>query len=641
VAKRTARPFRNNAPSLGYLPGIDGLRAVSVLAVLAFHHYFIGGHEQGLAPGGFLGVEVFFVVSGYLITSLLLAERRKTGRVSLQRFWLRRARRLLPALFALLAVIILYALLFLPDSINNLKSNTVAALTYTSNWWLVISHQSYASEAGRPGLLKHLWSLAIEEQFYLLWPPLLLLGLRKLGRIRMLRTMLGVALASTALMALLVRGSINAAYYSTETRLSGLLLGSMMAFFFAPYQIRRAPGRGARYALDLAGLVGLVVLIWSFHVFTFPSLPTSNVSVFYGGFLLVDVATLFVIAAVVHPRSDVGPLLGCQPLRWIGLRSYGLYLWHYPIFCVTRPGLDIPLHGWPLLTVRLVASFGAAELSYRYVETPIRSGAIGRYLARQRTERGVVRRRVERRGILTVIGLAAVAIILGGSLAAAQGEQPNIPGFNPRAHAGDRGNVADKRTIERLRAQTTTTSTTRSIGATGATGTPTTKHPVTPTTKNALAEEVLALGDSVMLGAQQSLEREIPGMYVDAKVSRQFWDATVVLEEYKKAGLLPPTIVIHMGTNGAFSDAQFDQLMATIGTRQVFFVNAREPRTWEKEVNDRLAADVPKYKNAHLLDWHAWGGSHLDWFTSDGIHLTGAGAMGYADFIHAHLLAGE
>jgi len=450
--------------------------------------------------------------------------------------------------------------------------------------------------------------------------------------------MLAVALASSVLMAYLASGSINAAYYSTPARLSGLLLGSMMAFSFAPYQIRRAPGRGARFALDLAGVVGLAVLIWSFHTFTFPALPTSDASVFYGGFLLVDVATLLVIAAVVHPRSDVGPLLGCPPLRWIGLRSYGLYLWHYPIFCVTRPGLDVPLHGWPLLTLRLVLSFGAADLSYRYVEAPIRAGAIGRYLARLRTERGVVRRRVERRGILTVIGLAAVAIILGGSLAAAQGEQPNIPGFNPGARGAERGNKADTKTIERLRSQITTTTTTR---ATGATGTSTTKHPGTPTTKNALADEVLALGDSVMLGAQQSLERDIPGMYVDAKVSRQFWDATVVLEEYKKAGLLPPTIVIHMGTNGAFNDAQFDQLMATIGTRKVFFVNAREPRTWEKEVNDRLAADVPKYKNAVLLDWHAWGGSHLDWFTSDGIHLTGAGAMGYAEFIQRHLVAGK
>jgi hypothetical protein len=164
---------------------------------------------------------------------------------------------------------------------------------------------------------------------------------------------------------------------------------------------------------------------------------------------------------------------------------------------------------------------------------------------------------------------------------------------------------------------------------------------VTTPPTNALANEVLALGDSVMLGAEQSLESEIPNMYVDAKVSRQFWDATVVLAEYKKAGLLPPTIVIHMGTNGAFSDAQFDDLMHTVGPRQVFFITAREPRVWEAEVNARLAADVPKYKNAHLLDWHKFSGTQTSWFVSDGIHLSGTGAKWYAEFIHRHLEAGR
>ena len=158
---------------------------------------------------------------------------------------------------------------------------------------------------------------------------------------------------------------------------------------------------------------------------------------------------------------------------------------------------------------------------------------------------------------------------------------------------------------------------------------------------SALAGEVLALGDSVMLGAEQSLETEIPNMYVDAKVSRQFWDATVVIQEYQKAGLLPPRIVIHMGTNGAFSDAQFDQVMGAAGGRQVFFINAREPRTWETEVNMRLAADVKKYKNAHLLDWHKFSGPHGDWFVADGIHLSGLGARAYANFIEAHLQAGK
>jgi peptidoglycan/LPS O-acetylase OafA/YrhL len=635
------------ASSLGYLPGLDGLRAISVLAVLAFHHYFIGGHEPGYAPGGFLGVEVFFVVSGYLITALLLAERRKSGSISLKRFWFRRARRLLPALFVMLSVVVLYALIFLPDSINRLKSDTIAALTYTSNWWLVISHQSYAAEAGRPALLKHLWSLAIEEQFYLLWPPLLILGLRKLGRRRLLGTMIGVALASTVLMAIVVTGSINAAYYSLDTRLSGLLLGSAMAFFFAPYQIRGRPGRGVRVAMDVSGALGLFVLLWCFHHFTYPFLSSGNLSVFRGGFLLVDVATLLVIAAVVHPRSDVGPILGCAPLRWIGVRSYSLYLWHYPIFCVTRPGLDVPLHGWPLAAFRLVLSFGAADLSYRYIETPVRGGAIGRYLDQMRAEHGARRAKLLRGAILSVATVLILVVGLGASLAARTGTVETIPGAGDAAATG-KGNAPNAETIQHIAKQHNTTTTTRTTPTKGGKpgkhhGTSTTlpgnKGPTTPTT-HPLPPQTLAVGDSVMLGAKDSLERDIPGIGVDAVVSRQFWDATAVLQAYANVHLLPNTIVVHMGTNGAFSDEQFDQMMQVIGPRTVFFVNDREPRTWETDNNNRLAADVRKYPNAHLIDWHDLANQHGDWFVSDGIHLTGAGAQGYASLILEHLRAG-
>ena len=159
---------------------------------------------------------------------------------------------------------------------------------------------------------------------------------------------------------------------------------------------------------------------------------------------------------------------------------------------------------------------------------------------------------------------------------------------------------------------------------------------------HALSQEILAVGDSVMLGAEQSLQHDIPGIFVDAKVSRQFWDATVVLQAYENEHLLPPTIVVHMGTNGAFSDAQFDQMMSVVGpNRKIFFVNAREPRPWETLVNQRLATDVGHFKNAHLIDWHDYGGPHADWFVNDGIHLTGAGAHGYAELILAHLLAGR
>jgi peptidoglycan/LPS O-acetylase OafA/YrhL len=637
---------------------LDGLRAISVLAVMAFHHYFIGGHEEGFAPGGFLGVEVFFVVSGYLITSLLLAERRDTAGVSLPRFWLRRARRLLPALFAMVGVVILYAILFLPDSINRLRPDTIGALTYTSNWWLIVSHQSYIAEAGRPALLKHLWSLAIEEQFYLIWPPLLLLGLRTVGRRRLLQLMMLVALASTLLMAIVAQGSINQAYYSTSTRLSGLVLGSVMAFFFAPYQIRGRPGRGVRFVLDVAGLAGMVVLFWCFAHFSFPVAKGTGLDVFRGGFLLVDVATLFVIAAVVHPRSDIGPILGIQPLRWIGLRSYSIYLWHYPIFCITRPGLDVPFHGWPLAAFRLLLTFGAAELSYRFVEVPIRNGAIGRYIARLRTSSGRPKQRIARRGAVIALATVLVVFALGAGLANAQGETPHIPGIDEAAHRGDKGNSASAQTLQNIRNHTSTTTTTRPThatgptgpsGATGATGSTGPKVPTGPTggsttttaPTNPLEQATLAIGDSVMLGADESLHQAIPGIFVDAVVSRQFWDAISVVQAYKNEGLLPGTIVIHLGTNGAFRDDQFEQIMSEIGPdRRVFFVNAHEPRPWESEVNSRLLVDVKRYPNAHLVDWNVASRNHNNWFVQDGFHLSGIGAQQYADLIRKHIEQG-
>ncbi len=319
----------------------------------------------------------------------------------------------MPALFTLLAVVVAYSLLFLPDAIGTLRSDTLAALTYTSNWWQMIAHRSYIAEAGRPELLKHLWSLAIEEQYYLAWPFLLMLGLRKLGRRRMLATMLGTALMSTLLLALLANGGVDSAYYPTYTRLSGLLLGSAFAFSFAPYRIRGQPGRGARVALDIAGAAGLLALLGSFGLlhffgingFTFPTSSSDNLAVFRGGFLFVDVATLLVIAAAVHPVSDIGRALGWKPLQWIGLRSYSLYLWHYPIFCITRPGLDIHrvglgflsfrYEGWPVFVIRLALSFAAAELSFRLVETPIRKGAIGRYREIVREAAGKRRQRLD------------------------------------------------------------------------------------------------------------------------------------------------------------------------------------------------------------------------------------------------------
>ena len=398
---------------LRYIRGIDGLRAISVLAVLVYHHYVVGGSSPGWLPGGFYGVEVFFVLSGYLITSLLLDERTRTGTIALKEFWFRRARRLLPALFLMLAVVVLFSLVFLRDNaISELKSDAVAALTYTSNWWQIIANRSYFETAGRPELLRHLWSLAIEEQFYLFWPLVLAVALKKLGRDRAPWAMVGVGLLSAGAMALLYTIGVKDSnlYYATPTRLSGLLLGSALAFWWTPRHVRGTTGKYARVMLDVAGVVGLYLLWWSFR-----GTHDYDAIAFRGGFLIVDVATLLIIAAVVHPRGDWNKILGIPLLVWIGLRSYGIYLWHFPIFAVTRTadiedtfGFSPP--GWLWFAIRLGLTLVIAALSYKYVEVPIRSGAIKRYMEQLRAARGPGKRRLATRGV-AVAGLIALLAI--------------------------------------------------------------------------------------------------------------------------------------------------------------------------------------------------------------------------------------
>ena len=643
-----------------YLPGLDGVRAISVLAVMVFHHYVIGGSEPGWAPGGFLGVEVFFVVSGYLITALLLTERRETGVIGLRQFYVRRARRLLPALYVLLAVVVAYALLFLPDAISALKGDVVAALTYTSNWWQIIQDRSYFAEAGRPALLKHLWSLAIEEQFYIVWPAALMFGLRRFGRHRTLIATVAIAFSSYVLMILVVHfggaNSIDHAYYGTYTRMGGLLLGAAFAFVFAPYRIRGLPGHGARIALDAAGVLGMVFLLATFGVlkpfigfngFTFPASQDEALSVFHFGFFFVDVATLLVIAAVVHPASDLGRILGCKPLVWVGKRSYGLYLWHYPIMCITRPGLDFDgffhLRGWPVFVIRTGLSFLAAELSYRFVETPIRQGAFARYRERLSDTHGEPKQRLVRRGAVIGGALLVGAAMLGTGLAAAEPQKTE-----QAAGATDDGSKMDPCIAAQLQnkpapagcATTTTavaTATTMTPTTTKATGVTTpgkgTKPVTTTTVKPSKGGGVLAIGDSVMLGAASTMRNVVPGITVDAIVSRQPGHGAEIMNAYKNVMALPDNVVVHLGTNGRLTPDMFDAMMGAAAGRQVYWLTTRVPRTWEAESNASIRDGVPRYKNAHLLDWKEYAGCHEDWFVNDGFHLRTPGQTAYSYFI--------
>ncbi len=533
VATRTDAPTK-----LGYQPALDGLRALSVMAVILYHA------DVSWMPGGFLGVEVFFVVSGFLITSLLLEERARNGVVDLRHFWIRRARRLLPALYLLLAVVSAASILVYHDAAGRLGGDVLAAIAYVYNWWQIFLDQSYFAQAGRPPLLQHLWSLAVEEQFYLIFPPIFALCLVKFGHLRVRWVVVGTGLASAALMALLYKEGEDTSfiYYATFTRLSGLLLGAFLAMVWTPWRSRTRAAPQAGPVLDVVGAVGLVVIAWfMLRVNAFDPF------IYRGGFLLLDIVCIAVIAVLVHPAARLSNVLSWAPLVWVGLRSYALYLWHWPIFMVTRPGLDVPLTGFPLFVFRMVLTFGAAELSYRYVETPMRQGALGRWYHDLRSSDGVRRSALARRATAVGATFSVLVLLIGVGLyrtatspdrqeleLAAMGDATAELAGVPTAEQGD-----DPSAPVTTEPTTTTTTTTTSARRRRRAAAPPPTTDDGGTSDPVGQTDAVAVGDSVMLGAQSAMTAAMPGIRVDAKVGRQFNSVSDVVGWYASEGLMP------------------------------------------------------------------------------------------------------
>lgn len=715
----------DTAPRLGYMGALDGLRALAVLAVLLYHADVLW------LPGGYLGVEIFFVVSGYLITSLLLTEQRSHNKINFKQFWVRRARRLLPALFALLIAVMTYAVFFLPEEVASLRGDVLAAFTYVTNWYLIAAQSSYFEVAGRPSLLRHLWSLAVEEQFYLAWPLVFALVLTRIRtRGAMLLLMLG-ATASALWMGFQYQPDSDPSriYYGTDTRAAGLLIGAALAFVWMP-KAGENKSRVGRWLLEIVGVAAFAGL-----VYVGLTMSEFDPFLYQGGMLLVGAATAFIIAAVVSPASPLfGPVLSFGVLRWIGLRSYSLYLWHWPVFMVTRPQLDTTLEGTPLLFVRFAITFALAEISYRIIETPIRHGALGRAWDAWNNAQGV--RRV---GLgFAWMGIVAVVVVgaflLGSAVVQAQpvaepdyvltlpedeillvvseptaeegsavvqeaesvSSEPSdmtsislilpaevipvapiqaapkpvqdswvqlarstraplinslqaemtalrknriengprvariTPPCNEKCQARaellelKQGVIRPARTVLRPAARKVSPPPTR---------TPTTVRTAIPITPPENAE-VLALGDSVMLGASNYLRKNIFAIDVDAKMGRQVSAALKILQARLDAKLIPSVVIVHLGNNGTFTAKQFDEMMTLLrDVRHVIFLTNKVPRKWQEPNNHALAEGVEKYANATLVDWNGTSATHPEWFWKDGIHLNPDGARVYANLI--------
>ena len=616
-------------PIVPYVPGLDGLRALAVIAVIVYH-----ANKQWLG-GGFLGVEVFFVISGYLITLLLVAERERTGTVSFGQFWFRRARRLLPALFTMLIALITYVAFFNRDYLGTLRGDVVAGVSYVANWFQIWTGSSYTSSA-EFAPLRHLWSLAVEEQFYIVWPVIMFVLLRRV-RGRAIAIFGGVFLLaaiaiSVYVAALYVPGNLSDAsqtmslfgrevqrtdylYLGTLSRSSGLLLGAALATMWQPWAIRRGTAGKNANALDLAGVVSLVALavmcVRFKDVVLVQDVGSQGYDLLYqGGFALVGVATLVAIATVTHPRSRLGRyVLGSAILVWIGRRSYGLYLYHWVIFQIYRQ--DTKQLGTPLGLAEfmgLVAlSLALSEVSYRFVETPIRKGQLTAAFRRWRAHQGGVR------GPLPV-AIAACAL---------------VPLFAIVSMAGAAVNANDvQQGLDDNEGAVVTTPTT--VPATATSVAPATTQPVQKF-------DVFALGDSVMLGSAKKLTAQ--GIVVDAVKSRQVREGLQVINYYTSIGQLGDNVVIHLGTNGSTTTETFHQLIEPMSQiSKVVVLTVRVPgRPYQKANNEIINALPARFPNVTVVDWFTLSQNNKSWFSGDGVHLNGVGQDAYVAAILAAL----
>ena len=617
------------------------MRALAVVAVMLYHanHTWLGG--------GFLGVEVFFVISGYLITLLLIGEHERNGRVNLGQFWLRRFRRLLPAVLTMMGAMAVYMALFRRQPQGRTRGDFLGGIFYSSNWYQIFVGQGYtASEAFVP--FRHLWSLAVEEQFYLIW-PLAMIGVLRLGRNRLPRVaiwLFGISAWISAMVGILYAGgdvattcspeamngywtlfgrcvSINEALYlGTFSRAGGLMMGAAFAMVWRPMALMRGRVRNKARQLDLLALLGLALLgllVWKLTL-SGDGHSTGirfNPWLFRGGFFLTGLATLMVIAAVTHQRAMMGRLLGNRIFNYIGTRSYGMYLYHWPIYQIIRGQAGVPMTKTQWL-LAMAITLPITEASFRFIETPIRQGRLGEWLRGDRRPRTAAaykrRQRVAGFGIVSaaLVGFAGVSIAMADNQCVGQVECDSQAG---------RGVVVN--VVATDAPATVQPSIASSIAASVLPGQTVPPPPPSTAPPTTVLQDIpiLALGESVMLGAAQVLEAR--GIKTIAEVSKgpdwELEQLNIAKTKYNiKLG-----VVIQLGTNGTVTREQYDAILKELtGVPRVVMLTVRASRPWIEGNNAIIRALPESYPNVVVLDWEARAAEIADHLSNDGIHLS-------------------
>lgn len=580
------------ARGIRYIPAIDGLRGVAVVAVMLYHLGF------SWIPGGFLGVDLFFVISGYVITRLLLDSIARSGGLDLRAFYKARVRRLFPPLIFMILATSIYIGIWAPDTVRRFVSDAPFSLFGAMNWWLVFRHTDYFDSIARPPLLQHTWSLGVEAQFYLIWPLILLVVLRYLGKNKIPGAALFIAAVSgIALLVLSFQvdaantSQISHVYFGTDTHSIGLFLGAALAVSWIPQNLKENVEKRAQDFIDGIGIFGFIGMIA-----TFLFIDESDPTLYKLAFPLAGIFGCAIITSIVHPASRFAPILSSKIAIWVGERSYAIYLWHWVVFQVTRPTVDIEGSAWALTTLRVLIVLALADISLRLVELPIRSGLVEYWFKgmKYRTKRVQLRQK----SLLAVLLLLVITCTTMISVDAI---------------------ARSDRAMATVKAELTQEP-------------PSPSQEVVPTDNDGL----WVTGDSVILGIRFELETRSHIALINARVGRQAPELIDVMV-HDKLNMSGSTVVFNLGNNNKLSEEEVAAIFEEVKNQpKIIVVNTAVPRGWRDE-NNVLIAQYAQRFGAVLIDWNAISTGHPEYFAPDGVHLVPAGVRAYVDAISARL----
>lgn len=590
-----------------YVTGIDGVRTLAVLGVIIYHLL------PTTLPGGYLGVPLFLLISGYFVTLQLVRQMDQTGGIQLTKFYLKRLRRLYPVLIVMLTVTTAYITLFARDLLHNIKSTIATNLLWVYNWWEIGHGQSYFDRFNGESPFTHLWTLGVEAQFYFLWPLILFmlfLILRKRSKIKW--TVFILAAASAVEMALLFDPqNINRVYYGTDTRAFSLLLGSWLALCWPIDRLNASLTTHAARILDGVG-IGALLIITLLGFFT---LPGQSSWTYRGGMFFYSLIGMILIATVVHPGSHMNRWLTNPFFTWIGQRSYGIYVYQLPVMVFYERVVEIGRHPVINALVECLLILAISEFSYRLVEQPL-AHYQWRYLPAS------IRHWIDFKmhdwhqwlkvgPVVIICFIALCGLMLPSKPAKKSAVQTRIE-KSRQATAAKNKQIAKGKTAK-------VNVNSKSLQK---------KYGLTSNQLKAASElKVTAIGDSVMADASQDIQEIMPHAYVDAEVGRQGSATPAVIKDLKAKGQLQKNVILNLGTNGAMDSQTINDILTAIGKdHQVYWITPHVPtRDWEQTVCDQIKQAAKQNTNVHVIDWNQAANGHAEWFAQDKVHMNEQG----------------